>query len=163
MTMLLNPMGRISVSSHLVSLNTTSSQSWKPFPSRLSGLRISWVSSYTSGHPFLLPYIGVFYCSLKWWYTSEFSLRPFLGFDFYIRLCDLIYSHGFNYYLLLTTSKSTFIFLMCSHEIQRHDTWIYCVIFKLLGSWKLNSPHPSSMTGIIHTQFPQHCQFHFLK
>lgn len=82
-------------------------------------------------------------------------------FSFYICLGDLIYFHGFNYYLLLITFQIHIAIPDTYHEVQRHDTWnLACSLNRILQT-ELSLP-PLWMTFSI-TQYLQHCQFCLLK
>lgn len=129
---------------------------------RLPRLQVApGVSSYTFGPSFLVPFIGQSSAHLLNDGILQNSLLGHFLFSFYICLVDLIYSHDFNYYLLLITSKSTFLFLECIVEFR--DMTLRCVTCSLnLESWKLNHPTPPLWMASSITQFPQRYQFHLL-
>lgn len=76
------------------------------------------------------------------------SLSVHFLFSFYICLGDLIYFHGFRCYLLLITSKSTFLFL--TRITKFRDMTLGCVACSLNRILTMLPFHPSSVNGIVH-------------
>lgn len=94
--------------------------------------------------PFSGPFILVF-CS---WYASEFFLRLFSLSIWHMSR----WLHLFSLLQLLFIADNFQIYIsildMC-REVQKHDTWMSCLLSKL-RILKTEPSHPSSMNGIIH-------------
>lgn len=84
------------------------------------------------------------------------SLLVHFLFSFYICLGDLIYFHGFRCYLLLISSKSTFLFL--TRITKFRDMTLGCVACSLNRILTMLPFHPPLWMASSITQFAQHCQ-----